>query len=98
MGEFDALWIADDEQIAEFAAALTSSPSVDVAFFPAAGHAIDFHRVGAAFQTQQLAFALRCAATAHQDRQVTHTPAIADAFARAEAGSMPGSATSTDRC
>jgi pimeloyl-ACP methyl ester carboxylesterase len=62
IGEFDALWIADDEQIAEFAAALTSSPSVDAAFFPAAGHAIDYHRVGAAFQTQQLAFALHCAA------------------------------------
>ncbi|WAP53511.1 alpha/beta fold hydrolase [Streptomyces sp. S465] len=62
IGEYDALWIADDEQIAAFAAALTSSPSVDAAFFPAAGHAIDYHRAGAAFQTQQLAFALHCVA------------------------------------
>lgn len=62
IGEFDALWIADDDQIAEFAAALTASPSVDAAFFPAAGHAIDYHRTGAAFQTQQLGFALHCAA------------------------------------
>ncbi|NYI92304.1 pimeloyl-ACP methyl ester carboxylesterase [Amycolatopsis endophytica] len=62
VGELDELWIADDEQFAEFAAALTSSPTVDAAFFPAAGHAIDYHRVGAAFQTGQLAFALHCAA------------------------------------
>jgi pimeloyl-ACP methyl ester carboxylesterase len=62
LGEYDALWIADDEQIAEFATALSASPSVDAAFFPAAGHAIDYHRVGAAFQTGQLAFALHCAA------------------------------------
>jgi predicted MFS family arabinose efflux permease len=29
---------------------------------PTAGHAIDYHRVGAAFQVGQLAFALNCAA------------------------------------
>lgn len=61
-GEFDRLWITDDEQVAEFAAALTSCPWVDAEIFPSAGHAIDYHRAGAAFQVQQLSFALTCAA------------------------------------
>lgn len=61
-GAFDRLWITDDEQITEFAAALTTSPWVDAAIFPAAGHAIDYHRAGTAFQVQQLSFALTCAA------------------------------------
>jgi len=61
-GEFDGLWITENEQVAEFAAGLTSSPWVDADFFPSAGHAIDYHRVGAAFQVGQLAFALNCAA------------------------------------
>ncbi len=60
-GEFDILTITDDEQIAEFSNMVTS-PRVDAEIFPAAGHAIDRHRVAAAFQTQQLAFALACAA------------------------------------
>ncbi len=71
MGEFDKLWIVDDEQIAEFAAALTSSPSVDAALFPSAGHAIDYHRVGAAFQTRQLAFALQVASQRSPTRRRT---------------------------
>lgn len=62
VGEFDRLWIIDDEQITEFAAGLTSSPWVDAEIFPAAGHAIDYHRGGAAFQVQQLSFAMNCAA------------------------------------
>ena len=61
-GEFDTLTITDDEQIAEFVTMLTSSPRVDAEIFPAAGHAIDYHRGAAAFQTQQLSFALACAA------------------------------------
>jgi len=61
-GEFDGLWITEGEQVAEFAAGLTSSPRVDAGYFPSAGHAIDYHRVGAAFQVGQLAFALDCAA------------------------------------
>ncbi|SDP95605.1 alpha/beta fold hydrolase [Lentzea jiangxiensis] len=59
-GQLDRLWAGGQDQIAEFAAGLTSSPYVDVEVVPAAGHAIDYHRVGAAFQTQQLAFALNC--------------------------------------
>ncbi|WP_027929363.1 alpha/beta hydrolase [Amycolatopsis thermoflava] len=61
-GEFEKLWITDHEQVAEFAAALTASPWVDAEVFRSAGHAIDYHRVGAAFQLQQLSFALTCAA------------------------------------
>ncbi|MTD52509.1 alpha/beta hydrolase [Amycolatopsis pithecellobii] len=57
-GEFDALWINDETQVTEFAAALTGSPWVDAELFRSAGHAIDFHRGGAALQLQQLAFAL----------------------------------------
>jgi hypothetical protein len=43
-----------------FGRAFSSSPSVDVRLFESTGHCIDFHRVGAAFQLEQLAFALRC--------------------------------------
>ncbi|WP_017522580.1 alpha/beta hydrolase [Pusillimonas noertemannii] len=59
-GEFDRLWITGEDQIAGFAAAFTHSPRVDAANFYNAGHCIDFHRLGAAFQLEQLAFALRC--------------------------------------
>ncbi|MEU2288022.1 alpha/beta hydrolase [Streptomyces sp. NPDC013178] len=61
-GEFEQLWITNDAEVAEFAAELTSSPFVDAEVFQSAGHAIDFHRGGAAFQVQQLAFALDCCA------------------------------------
>ena len=67
-GEFEKLWITDAEQIAEFTADLTACPQVDAEIFPAAGHAIDYHRAGAAFQVQQLSFALNCAA-----RHITRT-------------------------
>lgn len=56
-GRFDALWVTDDEQLAEFAGALTASPAVDAEIVPGSGHAIDFHRGGLALQLQQLAFA-----------------------------------------
>jgi pimeloyl-ACP methyl ester carboxylesterase len=62
LGEYDKLWLHDDAQLASFAAALTGSPSVDATIFPAAGHAIDYHRGGPAFQLQQLSFALTGAA------------------------------------
>ncbi|MBP2334108.1 pimeloyl-ACP methyl ester carboxylesterase [Saccharothrix coeruleofusca] len=61
-GRFDPLWGDADDQIPEFVAGLESSPWIDAAAVPAAGHAIDYHRVGAAFHAQQLAFALTCAA------------------------------------
>jgi pimeloyl-ACP methyl ester carboxylesterase len=58
-GEFDDLWL---HQVPEFAANLSGSARVDAEMYPAAGHVIDYHRTGAAFQVQQLAFALQCAA------------------------------------
>lgn len=60
-GEFDRLWITDAEQVQGFGAAFTASPVVDAALYRSAGHCIDFHRLGFAFQLEQLSFALRCA-------------------------------------
>lgn len=57
--EFDHLWVTDEQQVADFGAAFISSPSVDAALEPGAGHCIDFHNPGAAFQDSQLDFALR---------------------------------------
>ena len=62
--EFDPLWITDKDQVHSFGEAFSSSPQVDARLFPASGHCIDFHRVGAAFQLEQLAFAKRCAGLA----------------------------------
>lgn len=59
--EFDRLWIVDPGQVQGFADAFSASPLVDSRLFVSAGHCIDFHRLGAAFQLEQLAFALRCA-------------------------------------
>jgi pimeloyl-ACP methyl ester carboxylesterase len=59
--QFDRLWIVDEEQVKNFAAAFSGAPQVDARLFASAGHCIDFHRLGRAFQLDQLAFALRCA-------------------------------------
>ncbi|QJU55296.1 alpha/beta hydrolase [Herbiconiux sp. KACC 21604] len=61
-GEYDALWLSSDDQVAEFVSALTASPRVDAELFTGAGHAIDFERGSAALQVQQLGFALDLAA------------------------------------
>jgi pimeloyl-ACP methyl ester carboxylesterase len=58
--EFDRLWVVDADQVKEFGAAFVNSPRVDAALFQCVGHCIDFHRLGGAFQLEQLAFALRC--------------------------------------
>lgn len=58
--EFDKLWITDEEQVAEFGDAFVEAASVDARLVRSAGHCIDFHRVSAAFQLDQLAFALAC--------------------------------------
>ena len=62
--EMDRLWIVDDGEVAGFARALSASPRVDWAMQRGTGHCIDFHCDGAAFQVQQLGFALQCAAQA----------------------------------
>jgi pimeloyl-ACP methyl ester carboxylesterase len=58
--EFDRLWIVDRGEVDRFAGALTSSPLVDARMVLGTGHCIDFHRIGPAFQLQQLGFALEC--------------------------------------
>jgi pimeloyl-ACP methyl ester carboxylesterase len=58
--EFEKLWVADQREIDRFAAAFTQAPFVDARRFDFVGHCIDFHRAGAAFQLEQLGFALRC--------------------------------------
>ena len=59
--EFDRLWLADSSELERFAAAFTTAPFVDARRCDAVGHCIDFHRDGASFQLEQIAFALRCA-------------------------------------
>ncbi|ANI14685.1 MULTISPECIES: alpha/beta hydrolase [Pseudomonas] len=62
--EFEQLWPVDEATIQRFADAFVNCPEMDAALFRDAGHCIDFHRSGEAFQLQQLAFARRCAARA----------------------------------
>ncbi|NIB43398.1 alpha/beta hydrolase [Pseudomaricurvus alkylphenolicus] len=57
----DKLWIVDQNEVTQFAQALTSAPRVDAQLVDNTGHCMDFHRVGAALQVQQLGFALQCA-------------------------------------
>ncbi len=63
-GVYDKLWITDEQEIAGFAAAFSASPHVDARLTGSAGHCIDFHRSGAAFQLEQVAFALACCISA----------------------------------
>lgn len=69
--QYDALWVSSEEDIADFSSAFENSPLVDVALWPDSGHDIDYHRSGAAFQVQQLAFALASAARAATGRSTT---------------------------
>lgn len=69
-GEFDHLWVTDDAQVAEFAAAFTGSPWVDARLVPNAGHCIDFHHPARAFQLEQLAFALEAAGQARRPAEM----------------------------
>ena len=62
LAEFDRLWVSTADQVAAFADTLSGAPSVDAALVSDAGHCIDFHRAGAAFQNEQIAFSLRCTA------------------------------------
>ena len=60
--EFDRPWVVDQAEVDEFAAALTAAPLVVSRLMAGVGHCIDFHRIGDAFQLQQLGFVLECAA------------------------------------
>jgi pimeloyl-ACP methyl ester carboxylesterase len=59
--EVDHLWIVDQTEVEQFGKAFTASPHVDSAMVRKTGHCMDFHRIGAALQAQQLGFALQCA-------------------------------------
>lgn len=68
-GEFDALWVTDAAQVAAFAAYCGNARAVDARLFDGAGHCIDFHSQSAAFQLEQLAFALRCGSAGSPGRE-----------------------------
>ena len=59
--EFDHLWVVDSAEVLSFKNSFSASPHVDAELMRSAGHCIDFHRLGASLQLQQLAFALQCA-------------------------------------
>jgi pimeloyl-ACP methyl ester carboxylesterase len=63
-GEFDALWVTDQDEIDAFRAGFSAARSIDTALVLGSGHCIDFHLPGAQFQDAQLAFARACAQTA----------------------------------
>lgn len=56
-GEHEKLWINGPDVIAAYGPLFVNSPRVDCAMVPDAGHCIDFHRAGPAFQQSQLDFA-----------------------------------------
>lgn len=61
-GEHEKLWLNGPDIVDRFGRLFSRSPRVDVAMVANAGHCIDFHHAGAAFQDGQLAFAARCPA------------------------------------
>lgn len=63
-GEFDALWVTNQDELDEFRSGFSSAASVDTAIQPGSGHCIDFHRPSGEFQDSQLDFALDCASKA----------------------------------
>jgi len=58
--QFDNLWVVDESEVHNFARHFVKAPVVDARMMQGVGHCIDFHRLGAAFQLEQLAFALAC--------------------------------------
>lgn len=60
-GEHEKLWLNSPERVAAFGRLFTVSPRVDAQTVGTAGHCIDFHLAGEAFQHGQLDFAAACA-------------------------------------
>ena len=60
-GEFDHLWVTSQDEIDEFRAGFTASPSIDAELQLGSGHCIDFHLPSNDFQRSQLEFALDAA-------------------------------------
>lgn len=59
-GEHEKLWLNSPERVAAFGRLFAASPRVDARMVADAGHCIDFHLAGAAFQQDQLDFAAAC--------------------------------------
>jgi len=59
-GEHEKLWLNGGDIPERFGQLFSRSPAVDCAMVANAGHCIDFHHAGAAFQDAQLTFAVRC--------------------------------------
>ncbi|GAA1942551.1 alpha/beta hydrolase [Microbacterium deminutum] len=63
-GEFDALWVTNQNEVDTFREGFTSAAAIDSALQLGSGHCIDFHLPSAEFQDSQLVFAKACAQTA----------------------------------
>jgi pimeloyl-ACP methyl ester carboxylesterase len=61
LGEYDHVPPQGAEEMEKIRRAFSNAPSADVETIREAGHCIDFHKVGAAFQDGQIAFAIECA-------------------------------------
>lgn len=61
LAEHDLAWPNCAENIEAIKAALPNAARVDAAVVEEAGHCIDFHHAGDAFQEQQISFAISCA-------------------------------------
>lgn len=66
LGDQDSVTPSPVLEIENLRHAFVHAPFVDAAIVPDAGHSIDFHHGGAAFQQDQVAFALSCAVDAHR--------------------------------
>ncbi len=60
LAEQDGLWVVNDAEIQELSGLLSGVAGSSAAIVADAGHCIDFHKAGARFQDDQLAFALDC--------------------------------------
>ena len=58
--EHDPLVLQKEGEVDRVARAFSNAPTVDAQMIMGAGHAIDFHRAGDAFQDDQIAFAIAC--------------------------------------
>lgn len=72
--EFDHLWVVDEGEVQGFGRRFVNAPVVDAKVLQGAGHCIDFHRLGAAFQLEQLAFALACSVKAGETGPASQAP------------------------
>ena len=61
--EHEKLWLNSQDHVGAFGRLFTASPRVDAAMVANAGHCIDYHNAGEAFQKDQLEFAAACSKT-----------------------------------